>query len=95
VLKGLGEPVAIRLDPDGPGVGKTLADLNLRGRTGASVIAIIRGSVPVVPTANEPLVAGDVLAIAGTRDAIEAATAMLRGSPAPYARRPHRGDAAF
>jgi CPA2 family monovalent cation:H+ antiporter-2 len=53
--------------------------LNLRGRTGASVLVIMRDGKPVVPTASAPLAAGDVLAVAGTRDAITAATTMLRG----------------
>jgi CPA2 family monovalent cation:H+ antiporter-2 len=82
MLTGLGEPVAIQLDPDSPGVGKSLADLNLRGRTGATVLAIIRTGKPVVPTAAERLDSGDILAVAGTHDAIDAATTMLRGAPA-------------
>jgi CPA2 family monovalent cation:H+ antiporter-2 len=81
LLVGLGEPVAIQLDAASPSVGKSLAGLNLRGRTGATVLAIIRGGKPVVPRAEEHLESGDVLAIAGTRDAIAAATAMLHGTP--------------
>jgi CPA2 family monovalent cation:H+ antiporter-2 len=79
MLAGLGEPVAIQLDADSPGVGKSLADLNLRGRTGATVLAIIRTGKPVVPSAAERLDSGDILAVAGTHEAIDAATAMLRG----------------
>jgi CPA2 family monovalent cation:H+ antiporter-2 len=80
LLVGLGEPVAIQLEAASPSVGKSLAGLNLRGRTGATVLAIIRGGKPVVPRAEEHLENGDVLAIAGTRDAIAAATTMLRGT---------------
>jgi CPA2 family monovalent cation:H+ antiporter-2 len=79
LLVGLGEPVAIQLDAGDPGVDKSLTELNLRGRSGATVLAIIRDGKPVVPTAAERLAAGDVLALAGTRDAIDAATQMLRG----------------
>ena len=79
MLAGLGEPVAIQLDSDSPAVGKSLADLNLRGRTGATVLAIIRTGKPVVPSASERLDTGDILAVAGTHDAIDAATTMLRG----------------
>jgi CPA2 family monovalent cation:H+ antiporter-2 len=79
MLTGLGEPVAIQLDSDSPGVGRSLADLNLRGRTGATVLAIIRTGKPVVPSAGERLDSGDILAVAGTHDAIDAATTMLRG----------------
>ncbi len=79
LLAGLGQPVAIQLDGASPGVGKSLADLNLRGRTGASVLAIIRAGDPIAPGAHERLAAGDILAVAGTRDAIDAATTTLRG----------------
>jgi len=79
MLAGLGEPVAVRLEARSPAVGRTLADLNLRGRTGASVLVILRAGQPVVPSATERLASGDVLAVAGTRAAIESATTMLRG----------------
>jgi CPA2 family monovalent cation:H+ antiporter-2 len=79
MLAGLGEPVAIQLEAASPGVGKSLADLNLRGRTGATVLAIIRSGKPVLPTAGERLDTGDILAVAGTHEAIDAATVMLRG----------------
>src|SRR6185503_1173047 len=79
LLPGLGEPVAIRIDPASTAVGQSLADLNLRGRSGATVLAISRdGESIAVPTAAERLQAGDVLALAGSRDAIESATALLR-----------------
>ena len=55
-----------------PAVGRTLAELDLRGLTGATVLAITRGEQGVVvPTAHEVLPAGDVLALAGTHDAVE------------------------
>jgi len=82
MLVGLGEPVAIQLDVGSPSVGKSLAGLNLRGRTGATVLAIIRAGKSVVPSADQRLEHGDVLAVAGTHDAIDAATAMLRGATA-------------
>ncbi len=78
LLPGLGDLAAVRLEAGSPAAGKTLAELNLRGRTGATVLAITRaqGSV-VVPTAKEKLRAGDVLALAGSRRAIAAARALL------------------
>jgi CPA2 family monovalent cation:H+ antiporter-2 len=62
-------------------VGRTLADLEVRGRTGATVLAIWRrdGSV-VVPSATEALRAGDLLALAGARDAVESARELLGAS---------------
>jgi CPA2 family monovalent cation:H+ antiporter-2 len=82
LLHGLGEPAAVELDASCPSVGRSLAELDLRGRTGATVLAIARGadSLPT-PAAGERLRAGDVLALAGTHDAVEAARALLCGGP--------------
>ena len=79
VLPGLGALTAIRLEPGAAAIGQTLAQLNLRGSTGATVLAVTRreGGV-IVPTAQERLQAADVLALAGTHDAIAAAEAVLR-----------------
>ena len=89
LMPGLGELVPVRIEDRSAAVGKTLAQLNLRGVTGASVLAIVRGDQGViVPVAGEVLRAGDVLALAGTRDALAAAAELLVGpepdaSPAP------------
>src|SRR5262249_37884097 len=81
LLHGLGAPAAVELDAGCPSVGKSLAELDLRGRTGATVLAIARGSgSPPTPAAGERLCAGDVLALAGTHDAVEAARALLCGA---------------
>ncbi|HET9929989.1 MAG TPA: cation:proton antiporter, partial [Polyangiaceae bacterium] len=78
VLTGLGTPVAVKLDEQSRSVGKTLAQLNLRGVTGATVLAITRpGAGIVIPTAREVLHAGDLLALTGTNDAIGAAKLRL------------------
>jgi CPA2 family monovalent cation:H+ antiporter-2 len=88
LMPGLGELVPVRLDDRSAAVGKTLAQLHLRGLTGASVLAIARGDQSViVPVAGEVLCAGDVLALAGTHDALAAAIEMLAG-PAPDANGP-------
>ena len=59
----------------------SLAELELRAATGATVLAIVRGSAGIaVPDAHEPLREADVLAIAGTSEAIEAAIAVLGGT---------------
>jgi CPA2 family monovalent cation:H+ antiporter-2 len=80
LLPGLGALAAVRLEPESPAVGKTLSQLKLRGRTGATVLAVTRASGGViVPTAKERLQAGDVLALAGTHEAIAAATTALEG----------------
>jgi CPA2 family monovalent cation:H+ antiporter-2 len=78
VLPGLGEPVPVRLDEASRAVGRTLSSLDLRGRTGATVLAIRReGGDALVPTGHEVLRAGDVLAIAGSGESIEAARRKL------------------
>jgi K+:H+ antiporter len=78
LLPGLGALAAVRLDPGSAVIGRTLAQVNLRGRTGATVLAITRADGGVlVPTAGERLRVGDVLAVAGTHEAIEAAKAAL------------------
>jgi len=78
LLPGLGEPTPVELDETSPAIGKSLAELNLRGATGATVLAIRRGLEGLlVPTANEVLRVGDVLALAGTHDAIDSARALL------------------
>jgi CPA2 family monovalent cation:H+ antiporter-2 len=64
-------------------VGRTLANLNLRGATGATVLAIARGGEGVlVPTGQEELRADDVLALAGTHEAVAAAKELLSGDDA-------------
>jgi CPA2 family monovalent cation:H+ antiporter-2 len=87
LLPGLGTLSAVRLEPGSAAVGETLAKLNLRGRTGATVLAMTRrdGAV-LVPTATERLREGDVLALAGTREAIEGARATLQGGVPERAR---------
>ncbi|MBK9072544.1 MAG: cation:proton antiporter [Myxococcales bacterium] len=78
LLPGIGEPVSFQLGEDSPAIGQTLAALNLRGITGATVLAITRGEQGLIAsTAKEVLRPGDVLALAGSHDAIDAAKAML------------------
>lgn len=80
-LQGLGEPIAIGVSEGSPAAERTLSELNLRGLTGATVLAITRGeSALLVPTADERLHAGDVLAVAGTREAVASARALVTGS---------------
>jgi CPA2 family monovalent cation:H+ antiporter-2 len=82
LLPGLGPMAAQRLGSDSPAVGKTLAELNLRGITGATVLGIVReGGSVVSPTGYERLAPGDVLAMTGTGEAVAAARALLTGEP--------------
>jgi CPA2 family monovalent cation:H+ antiporter-2 len=78
LLPGLGQMTPVRLREGSPAVGKTLAALDLRARTGASVIAITRAEGGLVaPTGREVLRADDVLALAGSRESIQAAREAL------------------
>jgi CPA2 family monovalent cation:H+ antiporter-2 len=80
LFPGLGAPVRFEIPPASPAAGRSLADLELRAATGATVLAIVRGGSGIaVPDAHDVLHAGDVLAIAGTPEAIAAAIALLEG----------------
>ena len=49
----------------GPAVGRSIAELEFRKRTGVTIVAILRGSVPVVdPDPHQRLEAGDELVVA-------------------------------
>lgn len=83
LLPGLGQLVAIQLHASSSCIGNSLAELNLRGRTGASVLAISRdGESITVPDADTRLRNGDLLALAGTQDALDAARVLLLGQRA-------------
>ena len=78
LFPGLGAPVRFELPVHSSAVGRSLAELELRSSTGATVLAIVRGAEGfAVPDAHAPLQPGDVLALAGTDEAIDAATALL------------------
>ncbi|HTC25006.1 MAG TPA: cation:proton antiporter [Gemmatimonadales bacterium] len=79
LLPGLGEPVVLRLNRTDWGVGKTLAELDVRSLTGAAILAVDRdGRQVLLPHGQERLQAGDALGLAGTPEAIAAATALLQ-----------------
>src|SRR5687768_3352421 len=78
IVPGLGEPVAITVDPRSLAAGRSLASLNLRGATGATVLAIRRGDEQIPnPLGREIIHAGDLLAVAGERDALAVARGVL------------------
>jgi CPA2 family monovalent cation:H+ antiporter-2 len=84
MVPGLGEAATLRLAPGDPAVSRTLADLNLRGLTGATVIAVERAGQGVIyPSAHEPLHEGDVLVFTGTDAAVAAARQVLLGLVTP------------
>jgi CPA2 family monovalent cation:H+ antiporter-2 len=67
-----------RIDDDSPAQGKTLAEIALRPRTGASVIAWTRAGVTQAnPSENTRLTAGDIVVLFGSRAQIRQAMELL------------------
>ena len=84
LLPGIGEPRAVPVAAGAPCVGRSLKELNLRGLTGATVLAIERGGGEVVfPTADEGLRENDVLVLTGTGEAVAAACELLSQTSKP------------
>jgi CPA2 family monovalent cation:H+ antiporter-2 len=78
VLPGLGELFPVQIEAGSPAIGRTLAELNLRGRTGATVLVIRRGVDSVLtPDGHERIGEGDTLVLAGSRRAVDAASSLL------------------
>jgi CPA2 family monovalent cation:H+ antiporter-2 len=78
LLPGLGNATPVPITAGSPAVGRTLKQINLRGLTGATVIAIDRDAADVIyPTGEEELRAGDALIVTGTAEAVQAAQELL------------------
>jgi len=83
MLPGLGEPVAMTVAAESAAAGRTLAELDMRGLTGATVLALLRGGEQVIsPRGDLRLEQGDVIAVAGTHDAVAGVRAMVTPQPA-------------
>jgi CPA2 family monovalent cation:H+ antiporter-2 len=79
LLPGMGTIVPLEVQAGSEAAGATLGDLNLRGRTGATVVALSRnGQRQPLPTAATRLEAGDMVAVTGSGSAIGTAAALLR-----------------
>ena len=78
----------LRLAPDSPLVGKTLAATGLRTQTGALVLAVGRGTDEIAtPGPHFRLAAGDVLVVVGQPPQLRAASRVVAGetaAPAPH-----------
>jgi CPA2 family monovalent cation:H+ antiporter-2 len=78
MLPGIGEPVAMTVAAGSMADGRTLRDLNLRGVTGATILALLRGDEQFVsPRGDLELQNGDVIAVAGTHEAVDGVRAMV------------------
>jgi CPA2 family monovalent cation:H+ antiporter-2 len=79
LLPGMGTIVPLEVQLGSEAAGSTLGELNLRGRTGASIVALTRnGQRQPLPTATTRLEVGDMVAISGSGNAIGLAAALLR-----------------
>ena len=68
------------LNEDNISLGKTLAELNIRAKTDATILAIIReGKTISNPASSEKLISGDTLVITGTHKAVDSAFNFLAG----------------
>lgn len=71
---------------DSAACGKTIAETDLRARTGCMIIAVVRSQKPTTnPPPDFVLSASDVLVLVGAHQQIEAAKRILEGKPAPGA----------
>ncbi len=69
----------IKLSRDSPVVGKTLGELDLRGKTGATLIAVVRGDdTKIGPGASYKLQEDDILILFGKPENIERAIKLLQ-----------------
>ena len=78
LLLGLDGVVTVTLPPQASGIGRTLAEIDLRARTGVTVVAIRRADgTEILPNGRERMVVGDVLALIGPRERVPLACALL------------------
>jgi CPA2 family monovalent cation:H+ antiporter-2 len=86
MLPGIGEPVAMTVALGSAADGHTLGELNMRGLTGATVLALLRGDEQFIsPRGDQRLEQGDVIAVAGTHDAVSGVRAMVNRDSQPPA----------
>jgi CPA2 family monovalent cation:H+ antiporter-2 len=82
MLPGLGTLTEVPVRAGSAADGRTLSELDLRARTGATVVTILRGKQAIAtPSGGERLRAGDRLAVAGTEDALAEALLLLNRRP--------------
>jgi len=75
---GLGTLTPLTIRSGSNAAGKSLAELNVRGLTGATVVALCRGADRIVfPKATETLLEGDLVALSGAEHAIDEAKRLL------------------
>lgn len=79
LLPGLGVVESVHIERSSRFAGRTLAEADLRGLTGASVVAIARGEERIpMPDGADQILPGDVLALFGPSEGVARAAAILR-----------------
>jgi len=74
----------VGVDPSSDLVGRTLADSRLRQRSGASVVAVIRGEEAIPnPPIDTTFEAGDTLLLIGDDEQTDAARRLIEGGESP------------
>ena len=83
LITGLDTVFGLRVKDGAYAIGKSLAELNMRALTGTTVVAIHRKDAQVVlPTGHERIAEGDILALTGTKSAIDKAVKLVHeGNP--------------
>ena len=82
VVPGLGNVVPLRLGLGSHCAGKTLAELHVGSLTGTAILVILRDDgEALIPTGKDILRVGDLLALAGSPEAVEAARRLLVSGP--------------
>jgi len=70
----------LRVEPSSPVAGCSILEAGVRERTGASIIAILRGGRALPnPQPEDRIEAGDTLMVVGDRQQVSRASALLRG----------------
>jgi CPA2 family monovalent cation:H+ antiporter-2 len=78
LLPGLGDLTGLVVPRESQAAGRTLAELDLRGRTGATVLAVRRGDeTHELPGAGWRIEAGDLLGLTGSHEAVAMARRLL------------------
>ncbi len=79
MLPGMGTPERFPLEAGHHAVGRTIGEIGVRGRTGATILAITRGDTGIpAPSKVERLEVGDVLLLVGSKAAVMEAKVLLR-----------------
>jgi monovalent cation:H+ antiporter-2, CPA2 family len=74
----------VTLDANSPVVSKTLAELDIRGKSGSTVIAVVRdGQTKISPGANYSLAVGDTVVLLGTPEKLDRAKGIFKPEDLP------------